>query len=200
MTDPAVEPVKKPALLKRWWQCVFGWLLRPSARWSVLALLVLGVGLGSAAVIGTQVAAHATSSNKFCVGCHEMNTPLVEYQDTIHYKNRSGVRANCADCHNPHGYPEKLWVKAISGAKDIYGHYTGIIDTPEKFEARRLHMATSEQNRMRKNDSAECRYCHDFQAMNPAKQKPFARTEHQRAVTEKLSCIDCHKGIAHNEP
>ena len=196
MTDPENAPIPKPA----WWRRLFGFLFRPSARLSVLVLLLLGIGLGSAAVIGTQVAVHVTSTNEFCVGCHEMNTPLVEYQDTIHYKNRSGVRTGCADCHNPHGYPEKLWVKAISGAKDIYGHYVGIIDTPEKFEARRLHMATSEQARMRKNDSAECRHCHDFKAMNPDKQKPFARKEHERAITQRLSCIECHKGIAHTEP
>lgn len=196
MTDPENTPIAKPA----WWRRLFGFLFRPSARLSVLVLLLLGIGLGSAAVIGTQVAVHATSTNEFCVGCHEMNTPLVEYQDSIHHKNRSGVRAGCADCHNPHDYPEKLWVKAISGAKDIYGHYTGIIDTPAKFEARRLHMATSEQARMKKNNSAECRHCHDFQAMNPDKQKPFARKEHEMAKTAGLSCIECHKGIAHTEP
>ncbi len=196
MTDPENAPIPKPA----WWRRLFGFLFRPSARLSVLVLLLLGIGLGSAAVIGTQVAVHVTSTNEFCVGCHEMNTPLVEYQDTIHYKNRSGVRTGCADCHNPHGYPEKLWVKAINGAKDIYGHYTGIIDTPAKFEARRLHMATSEQTRMRNNNSAECRHCHDLQAMNPDKQKPFARKEHEKAKTANLSCIECHKGIAHTEP
>ena len=27
---------------------------------------------------------------------------FVEYRDTIHYANRSGVRASCPDCHVPH--------------------------------------------------------------------------------------------------
>ncbi len=185
-----------PGWFKRW----FGVLFRPSARFSVLALIVVGVVLGSGAVIGTQVAVQATGTNEFCVSCHEMNVNLTEYSDTNHFKNRSGVRAGCADCHIPHSYPEKLWVKSLAGAKDIYGHMLGVIDTPAKYEAKRYAMATSEQERLRKNGSAECKYCHNFEAMNPAKQKPFARAEHKRAQETGLSCIECHKGIAHNEP
>lgn len=185
-----------PGWFKRW----FGVLFRPSTRFSVLALIVVGVVLGSGAVIGTQVAVEVTGTNEFCVSCHEMNVALTEYSDTNHFKNRSGVRAGCADCHIPHTHPHKLWVKSLAGVKDIYGHMVGVIDTPAKYEAKRYAMATSEQERMRRNGSAECKYCHNFEAMNPAKQKPFARAEHKRAQETGLSCIECHKGIAHNEP
>ena len=196
MALPEVNPAAKRSSARRF----FGALLEPSTRFSVLALLVLGIALGSAGVIGTQVAVHATGTNEFCVSCHEMTTARDEYHETAHFSNRSGVRAGCSDCHIPHGYPEKLWVKALSGTKDIFGHLIGVIDTPEKFEAKRLAMATSEQVRMLKNRSAECRHCHDANAMNPAKQKSFARIAHKDARETGQTCIECHQGIAHNEP
>jgi len=191
-----INPAAKRSLARRF----FGALFQPSTRFSVLALLVLGIALGGAGVIGTQVAVHATGTNEFCLSCHEMTTARDEYHETAHYSNRTGVRAGCSDCHIPHAYPEKLWVKALSGTKDIFGHLTGVIDTPEKFEAKRLGMATSEQARMLKNRSAECRYCHDTAAMNPAKQKSFARIAHMDARKAGQTCIECHQGIAHNEP
>ncbi len=194
MSTPENE--SPPGWFKRW----FGVLFRPSTRFSILALIVVGVVLGSGAVIGTQVAVQATGTNEFCVSCHEMNINLEEYSETSHFKNRSGVRAGCSDCHIPHTYPQKLWVKALAGTKDIYGHMMGVIDTPAKYEAKRFEMATTEQERLRKNGSAECKHCHNFEAMNPAKQKPFARAEHKRAQETGQSCIECHKGIAHNEP
>jgi len=196
MALPTDEAAVKPSR----WRRVFATLLRPSSRWSVLALLVLGVAIGSVGVIGTQVAVHATGTNEFCVSCHEMTTVQTEYHDTGHFSNRTGVRAGCSDCHIPHAYPEKLWLKALSGTRDIYGHLTGVINTPEKFEARRQVMAASEQARLLKNGSAECRYCHDPAAMNPAKQKSASRTGHQEAKDSGKTCIECHRGIAHNEP
>ena len=39
----------------------------------------------------------ATNSEEFCGSCH---APIVaEIRETIHYSNRSGVRAICSDCH-----------------------------------------------------------------------------------------------------
>jgi cytochrome c-type protein NapC len=122
-----------------------------------------------------------------------------EYKDTIHDKNRSGVRAVCSDCHVPRQPLAMLWRKA-GATFEIWGKITGVIDTKEKFEKHRYAMAVSEWTRMKKNDSHECRNCHHFEAMDAEKQNEKARTRHERARAEGITCIDCHFGIAHTEP
>ena len=44
----------------------FGWLFSPSARWSVFALVVVGLVVGVVGVIGTQVAVAMTGTDEFC--------------------------------------------------------------------------------------------------------------------------------------
>ncbi|MCW8830632.1 MAG: ethylbenzene dehydrogenase-related protein, partial [Gammaproteobacteria bacterium] len=41
--------------------------------------------------------------------------------------------------------------------------------------------------------------CHDFDSMNPADQKKRSRKQHANAMEDGNTCIDCHKGIAHNK-
>jgi cytochrome c-type protein NapC len=36
--------------------------------------------------------------------------------------------------------------------------------------------------------------------MNPEKQQPRAQQPHSKATERKQTCIDCHKGIAHQKP
>jgi cytochrome c-type protein NapC len=37
-------------------------------------------------------------------------------------------------------------------------------------------------------------------SMDPEKQKQRARKQHEMALRDKNTCIDCHKGIAHQKP
>ena len=53
---------------------------------------------------------------------------------------------------------------------------------------------------MRKTDSRECRNCHDFTAMDLSEQDRSARKKHAKAPERGKTCIDCHKGIAHEYP
>ena len=47
----------------------------------------------------------------------------------------------------------------------------------------------------------ECRNCHTARAMDLTKQNPRAAQIHQRyLLTGQRTCIDCHKGIAHELP
>ena len=94
-------------------------LRSPSARWSVLALVFVGILIGFAATVGTQVMVAATGTNQFCGGaCHSMQWVAQEYRQSGHAVNRTGVSAGCHDCHIPHNYPELLWYKAVAGTKD----------------------------------------------------------------------------------
>jgi cytochrome c-type protein NapC len=91
-------------------------------------------------------------------------------------------------------------LRKIQASREVWGKLTGTIDTPEKFEEKRLVLARREWARMKANDSLECRNCHDFKSMNSEAQKPRARKSHELAQKNDETCIDCHKGIAHHKP
>ena len=175
-------------------------LRRPSAKYSLLGILVVGFVSGIVFWGGFNTAMEATNTLEFCVSCHEMrDTVYQEYKKTIHYSNRTGVRAICSDCHVPKDWVHKM-ARKIQASGEVYGKIMGTIDTPEKFEAKRLELAEHEWARMKGSDSRECRNCHSFDGMNSEVQKPRARKQHELAQRDKETCIDCHKGIAHQKP
>ena len=141
-----------------------------------------------------------TNREEFCITCHEMyDNVYVEYRNTVHYQNRTGVRATCPDCHVPKDWTHKM-IRKVQASREVWGKLTGTIDTREKFEAKRLKLARSEWARMKASDSRECRNCHSFESMNPEAQKQRARKQHEMAKEDNMTCIDCHKGIAHHKP
>jgi nitrate/TMAO reductase-like tetraheme cytochrome c subunit len=176
-------------------------LSTPSARWSVLALVIIGLIIGAGGVISTQVMVAATGTNEFCGGaCHSMQWVAQEYGQSVHAVNRTGVSAGCHDCHIPHQYPYLLWYKAKAGAKDVIGEMRGVISTEEKFKKERLRMAKSVWAEYKANDSENCRHCHAFSKEIVAKQKDFVRPMHEQVLAKTATCTDCHKGIAHTAP
>lgn len=151
-----------------------------------------------------------TNTTEFCTSCHSMKVNLVEYQDTIHYKSASGVRAECADCHVPKEFLPKLKAKIIA-AKDVYHEFLGdfavsdeLKNDPEAYlehyNEHRWDMANAVWDKMRASDSRECKTCHSFAAMDFDEQGKSAARKHPRAMEDGKTCIDCHKGIAHTEP
>jgi len=186
----------KPGLIRRSWRA----LRRPSVKYSVLTLLLAGFAGGIIFWGGFNTGMEATNQLEFCIGCHEMRDNVYkEYQQTIHYSNRTGVRAICSDCHVPHAWTPKI-VRKIQASKELWGAMTGYIDTPEKFEAHRMELATHEWARMKSVDSRECRNCHSFDAMSSDKQRQSVYNKHMKAKADGQTCIDCHKGIAHHLP
>lgn len=167
-----------------------------------IVVLLAGVGISVVMLILVTTTLVHTSSEAFCAtDCHEMNTTVnAEYKGTVHDKNRTGVRATCPDCHVPNA-PVPLYIKKMGAVNDLWGHYiTHSIDTKEKFEAKRQVLAERVWTYMKGNDSRECRYCHTVKKMDPERQSETARSRHAKARKEKLSCIDCHFGIAHTVP
>ena len=185
-----------PGWLRRTWRA----LTSPSVKWSVLALLVAGFAAGIIFWGGFNTALEATNTLEFCVSCHEMrDTVYVEYKESVHYSNRSGVRAVCPDCHVPHDWTHKM-VRKARASLEVWGHLTGTIDTMEKFEAQRMKLATREWERMQATGSRECRNCHDFDTMSGKAQKQSVFKKHMAAKENGKTCIDCHKGITHQLP
>ena len=161
----------------------------------VVFIFVLGMfGLGTVNTVFSY-----TNEMDFCTSCHSMKINLEEYKETVHYKSASGVRATCADCHVPKAFFPKLQAKILA-AKDVYHEIIGTVDTKEKYEAHRWDMASRVWAKMKANDSRECRSCHAFDAMDLSEQDRSARKKHPRAQMKGQTCIDCHKGIAHEEP
>ncbi|MGB1198326.1 MAG: NapC/NirT family cytochrome c [Thalassotalea sp.] len=147
---------------------------------------------------GFNTAMEATNTLEFCTSCHEMEDNVYqEYKPTIHFSNRTGVRAECSDCHVPDPWIHKM-VRKVQASKEVFYWLTGKIDTREKFQEHRLSLAKSVWKAMKDTDSRECRNCHNLASMNPEYQKPRARKQHLNAMETGQTCIDCHKGIAHH--
>ena len=116
--------------------------------------------------------------------------------------SRSKVKcATCAHCHVPHhNWVATLWRKTRASFNELPSNLMGKIDTVEKFEAHRKEMAEAVWAEMQANDSRECRYCHNREAMVLADQSTRARKQHENAQKEGETCIDCHDGLVHNLP
>jgi cytochrome c-type protein NapC len=175
-------------------------LLNPP-KCSMLRMILIGILGGVIIWGGLNMGMEYTNRSDFCMSCHEMTIPFEELKKTVHYKNRSGTTVQCADCHvasskTPTDYIFKSFQKLMA-ARDVIGHIKGTLDTPEKYEEHRLVMAERVWERMKERDSKECRNCHDFKTMDPAKQKDRSVTKHEGAIEDGKTCIDCHKGIAH---
>jgi len=174
-------------------------LKRPSQR-SLGFLLLVGIVSGVILWGGFNTVLEATNTEAFCISCHEMRDNVYpEYKETIHYSNRTGVRATCPDCHVPRDWTYKM-IRKAQASKELWGKLLGTIDTPEKFEAKRLELARNEWQRMKAVDSLECRNCHTLESMDSKVQKQRARKQHEMAIRDNMTCIDCHKGIAHHKP
>ena len=180
--------------MKRFWS----WFKSPS-RMAVGALLLIGGAGGIIFWGGFNTFMEYTNTMEFCTGCHEMDTVYQEYQHSVHYENNSGVRAICSDCHVPRPWTAKL-VRKIKASNEIYHKLLGSISTPEKFEAKRMELAGNVWRSMKQTDSRECRNCHAFETMTTSTQRNDAQFWHPMALDEAFTCIDCHKGIAHQLP
>ncbi len=181
-----------------------GWLKtiweKPKSRWQlgipVGGFILLFSGIIFSAVL--ELGLEYTNTEDFCANaCHSMNEYIKpEWEKSVHYKNRTGVRAICSDCHVPKDFLPKMVAKVVA-VKDLYHEIIGSMNTREEFDASRLKMARRVWEKMRSTDSRECRSCHTIDHMAFDKQLSF---QHKTVTEMGRTCIDCHKGIAHNLP
>jgi cytochrome c-type protein NapC len=182
---------QKKGLIGRLWA-----MLLRVGPWTALGLFAAGIVFWG----GFNWSLELTNTETFCISCHEMQENVYkEYRDTIHYQNRTGVRATCPDCHVPKEWIFKV-ARKVQATNELWHHFMGTIDTPEKFRAKRAVLAQHEWDRMRANDSRECRNCHAYTYMDYSKQARRANDQHPKGFEEGKTCIDCHKGVAHRLP
>ena len=186
----------KGNIICRIWQT----LKVPSVKYSLGAVLVAGFVSGIVFWGGFNTAMEMTNNEQFCISCHEMEDNVYqEYKETIHYSNRTGVRATCPDCHVPKEWHHKV-IRKIQATNELLHKALGTIDTREKFEAKRLKLAQHVWKVMEETDSRECRNCHNFDFMDFGEQGRRAVKQHSEGLDAGKTCIDCHKGIAHELP
>ncbi len=178
------------------------WLWRRPQRWFLLGIPVGGL---AAFVVGVIVTGgfvgglKFAETDRFCTSCHEMNTAFEELKQSPHSSNVSGIQAGCGNCHVPPALLPGLW-RHVQAYKEVWGHLTGKLNTPAKYESLRLEMAQKIWAELKANDSAECRSCHTPAAMAFSKQPQAAADAHQSLGKSGMTCIDCHQGVAHTVP
>src|SRR5207302_4258667 len=159
--------------LRFMWE-LWGVLRRPSSVFSLGVLVLAGFVAGVILWGGFNTALEITNTEKFCTGCHEMrDNVFAELKSTIHFSNRSGVRASCPDCHVPHNWTDKI-ARKMQASQEVWGRLFGAIDTREKFLDKRRELALHEWAHFKANDSLECRNCHSANSMDITKQSPRA--------------------------
>jgi len=172
-------------------------------------ITIMGASLGAAVIFfvagiifwgGFNTVMEATNNMKFCSSaCHEMSWVYEEYQDRPHYRNPTGVGAECSDCHVPDAWGPKM-VRKIQASREVWHWMLGTVDTKEKFDGKRMQLAENVWRSMLRTDSRECRNCHDWSAMDLEQQPARAAREHARGFEQGQTCIECHQGIAHELP
>jgi trimethylamine-N-oxide reductase (cytochrome c), cytochrome c-type subunit TorC len=184
-------------MIKKLWR----WLRTPHPRHAI-GLVIVGGGIGGILLFGGfHAAVELTNTEAFCISCHQMrDTVYKEYTASVHYRNASGVRATCPDCHVPRQWGAKI-VRKIAASNELYHWALGTIDTPEKFEAKRLALAKRVWASMSESNSRECRNCHSVDALDFAKmKKPEDAKRMEKGLKDGDTCISCHKGISHKLP
>ncbi len=156
------------------------WRQRLSKLMLASPLLLLLASFFSGVIVwgGFNTAMEATNTQVFCISCHEMRDNVYrEFKQSVHFKNPTGVRASCPDCHVPREWGAKV-LRKIAATNELYHHFAGSIDTEEKFAAKRHQLAQSVWQTMRDNDSQECRNCHSDIAMDFGGQRKVAADQH----------------------
>ncbi len=162
-----------------------------------ISALLIGIAIGVAGILGFNGMMSYTSSENFCANaCHEMGVARDTLAGSVHGHNASGVAVACADCHIPKEFGPKM-LRKIEASREVWGHLTGLIDTPEKYAAHRPAMRERELARLRATDSRECRNCHRVESMDFAAQERAVRRYHRAMAQRDKTCVDCHEGIAH---
>ena len=196
MSEPTNVPQRE-----RFWRALW----REHHKWYLLWIPLGGILMFAAGIIawgGFNTVLEATNTEAFCTSCHEMRDFVYqEYQETIHYKNRTGVRATCPDCHVPRPWVYKV-IRKVQASNELFHKMLGTISTREKFEAHREELAKRVWDTMKSTESRECRNCHAYIYMDLAKQEKSAQKKHTLEYVRESgkTCIDCHKGIAHHLP
>lgn len=177
---------------------IFGWIFKIPKKGALTFSMGFIFALFSFVIL--NMAMKPVSESKFCGNnCHEMHSALSTWKNSVHGENKTGVQAQCIDCHLPEkdDYFRHLTAKAFQGSKHIYHHYMakifGSTETTQKVELK----ATDHTNRM---NNEVCIRCHASLLGKPSNET--IRDAHMEAFntsgnTEQTKCVECHEDAGH---
>jgi nitrate/TMAO reductase-like tetraheme cytochrome c subunit len=177
---------------------------RPRLPWfitrHVLFALVVGSLGGVAFMVFLIEFDHFTSSAEFCTTCHSMKYAQQTYEQSVHFRSDSGVRAGCGDCHVSQGVFAATWDHAV-GTKDLIKQVLGKVVGPDYDDpvVNALHLpesAFAAREWFRKTDSATCERCHVLPAI--LGKRPDTVQIHSEDARGR-TCVDCHYNLVHRK-
>jgi cytochrome c nitrite reductase small subunit len=131
-------------------------------------LILIGVGL-----YVTDFTAYLGSNPATCNNCHVMDAV---YESWYHGGHKQW--AVCGDCHTPHAFIPKYFVKAQSGFRHVSAFALGHI--PDAIRARQSSKEVIQEN---------CVRCH----------QETVSTMMESSMEFDRYCYDCHRTVAHGE-
>lgn len=161
-------------------------------------ILLLGVGLGVAAMIGVYQTSVYFSTDESCMMCHVHPHAEETWKIGMHVNNSSGVKVHCVDCHLPPKH--QTWAhysaKAKLGAKDLWGYLTK--DSAD-FDWENKSLL---ENAIKFIPNESCKECH--QNLFPEGIDNDGITAHlyyeENETKLGLQCISCHLDAGHYNP
>jgi cytochrome c nitrite reductase small subunit len=145
---------------------------------SVPALFLCGLagtalGTGAYTVRYAEAFSYLSNDPKACVNCHVMRDMYDGWQKAGHH-----AVATCNDCHVPHEFLSKYWVKAENG----FWHSKGFTlqDFPEPIRLRPVSLRILNNN---------CIDCHR-DLVNDI-------LGHESSNSETTGCVRCHASVGH---
>jgi nitrate/TMAO reductase-like tetraheme cytochrome c subunit len=171
----------------------------PRKRWlAVFTLIAVGGLLGAGVIVASVEVNRHTSTDAFCTSCHSMGHMVADpfFAKSSHRSNVAGVLPSCGDCHIPKtNWFVETYAHAASGIRDIIAENMNNFTDPTVWEKRRIKLAHSVREQMRRSDSVTCRGCHTPAAIQPASQR--GRAAHALLAEGRMTCIDCHFNLVH---
>ncbi len=143
--------------------------------WGVTIAFVLGalIGLGAYTFIYARGFSYLSADPQACVNCHAMNQVFEGWMKGDHRHV-----AGCNDCHLPHGFFGKWFVKSENGF--YHSLVFTFMSVPVNIEARA---------RSRDVVEANCRRCHEWMA--------YYAIGGVNGRQDSLSCLGCHRSTGH---
>ena len=132
----------------------------------------LGLGIGSYTFIYAKGLSYMTDAPETCANCHVMQDHLDAWIKSSHH-----AVAVCNDCHTPHNFVGKYWVKALNGFHHSLAFTTG--NFPDAIMIKPGNRVVAEQS---------CRSCHADMV---------ARIDAFGHGPQALDCVRCHESVGH---
>lgn len=134
----------------------------------------IGFGVGSYTFVYAKGASYLTDDPSACANCHVMQGHLDAWAKSSHHKV-----AVCNDCHTPHNFVGKYYIKGRNGYHHSLAFTTGWFHEP---------IAITPVNR--KVTEEACRRCHEDITQE---------IDCGWRNGETMSCIRCHSSVGHME-